>query len=113
MTTANYNLVPLQQANLCLDCETITASQANCFACGSRALLNVARVLNEHRSQFDSSSSSSSNDQTCPDMAPMIQIPVTQLRQRNAFQKTEPNLDLGRRWNVLPIKPDVSWRSGI
>jgi hypothetical protein len=107
VTTTNYSLVPLQQANLCLDCETITASQANCFACGSRALLNVARVLNEQRSELDS------EDQSRPDMAPMIQIPVTHLRQPGMFQKTEPNLDLGRRWNVLPIRPDVSWRSGV
>lgn len=45
MNTPNFSLVPLQHANLCLDCETITAARANCPACGSGALLNVARAL--------------------------------------------------------------------
>lgn len=47
MDTSNLSLVPLQQASLCLDCETITAAQTNCHACGSRALLNIARALDE------------------------------------------------------------------
>jgi len=45
----NIDLVPLQQANLCLDCELITAGHTECLVCGSRALLNIARVLS-HRS---------------------------------------------------------------
>jgi hypothetical protein len=49
MTASRYDLVPLSQASLCLDCETITAANTNCLGCGSRALLNIARVLNGRR----------------------------------------------------------------
>jgi hypothetical protein len=45
MNTSNVGLVPLQQASLCLDYEAIAASHAKCPACGSGALLNVARAL--------------------------------------------------------------------
>jgi hypothetical protein len=41
------SLVPLQLATLCLDCEMITPAQGTCLACGSGALLNLARALNE------------------------------------------------------------------
>src|SRR5580692_1350360 len=44
--TSEMSLVPLQQANLCLDCEMITSAQTHCFACGSVALMNLARTLN-------------------------------------------------------------------
>ncbi len=47
--TSNLSLVPLRQASLCLDCETITTSSTNCQACGSQALLSVARALNPPR----------------------------------------------------------------
>jgi hypothetical protein len=49
MDISNLSLVPLRQASLCLDCETITTASANCQACGSQALLNVARTLNRPR----------------------------------------------------------------
>lgn len=49
MNTSNLSLVPLRQASLCLDCETITTASTNCQACGSQALLNVARALNPPR----------------------------------------------------------------
>lgn len=45
MNIGNLDLVPLRQASLCMDCETITAAHTNCLACGSRALLNIARAL--------------------------------------------------------------------
>jgi len=45
MADANVSLVPLQHAVLCLDCETITAAHRNCIACGSTALLSIARAL--------------------------------------------------------------------
>jgi hypothetical protein len=45
MNISNLGLVPLRQASLCLDCEMITAAHTNCAACGSSALLNVARAL--------------------------------------------------------------------
>jgi hypothetical protein len=45
MNSSTQSLIPLQAANLCLDCETITAAHARCVACGSVALLNVARAL--------------------------------------------------------------------
>jgi hypothetical protein len=54
MNTSTPDLVPLQQATLCLDCETITAAHSNCHACGSRALLNIARALDQpgYRTSF-------------------------------------------------------------
>jgi hypothetical protein len=45
MNTSELNIVPLQLASLCLDCEMITSGRANCFACGSAALLDIARAL--------------------------------------------------------------------
>ena len=47
MASTNVSFVPLQQAFLCLDCEAITPANKTCLACGSHALLNIARVLNE------------------------------------------------------------------
>jgi hypothetical protein len=47
VNNSNISLVPLQQANLCLDCEAITTGHTNCLCCGSQALLNIARILNE------------------------------------------------------------------
>jgi len=49
MNTPNMSLVPLQLASLCLDCEMITPAQAKCMACGSVAVLNIARTLNSRR----------------------------------------------------------------
>jgi len=46
MNVTKLSLVPLQQANLCLDCDMITAAHTHCCACGSVALLNIARTLN-------------------------------------------------------------------
>jgi len=45
MKIAELSSVPLQQASLCLDCENITAGNTGCLACGSKALLNIARTL--------------------------------------------------------------------
>ncbi|HUK26498.1 MAG TPA: hypothetical protein VLV49_18110 [Terriglobales bacterium] len=39
------SMVPLAQANLCLDCEMITAARGLCRACGSTALMSVSRAL--------------------------------------------------------------------
>jgi len=47
MNASKISAVPLQHANLCMDCEAITAAPTNCLACGSRALLSIARVLNQ------------------------------------------------------------------
>jgi hypothetical protein len=41
----DVNLVPLQNASLCLDCEAITSAHTTCLCCGSQALLNIARIL--------------------------------------------------------------------
>jgi hypothetical protein len=49
MNTSELSLVPLKQASLCLDCDMITSSHTNCLACGSAALLNLARTLNAGR----------------------------------------------------------------
>jgi hypothetical protein len=46
MNTSTLSLVPLQQASLCLDCDMITPAHTHCSACGSAALLNLARTLN-------------------------------------------------------------------
>jgi len=46
MKASNLGLVHLKKASLCLDCEMITEAQTDCLACGSTALLNVARALN-------------------------------------------------------------------
>lgn len=41
------DVVPLERAQLCLDCESITAAEhGQCECCGSRSLLGLARVLN-------------------------------------------------------------------
>jgi hypothetical protein len=46
MNISKLSLVPLQRASLCLDCEIITTAHTHCLACGSAALLNLARTLN-------------------------------------------------------------------
>ncbi|HTR65431.1 MAG TPA: hypothetical protein VMH85_06640 [Terriglobales bacterium] len=46
MNAESPSLVPLQHASLCLDCDVISAAHADCPACGSRALLSIARALN-------------------------------------------------------------------
>lgn len=46
MNVSKLSLVPLQHASLCMDCEMITAAHTRCCACGSAALLNLARTLN-------------------------------------------------------------------
>jgi hypothetical protein len=46
MNVSKLSLVPLQRASLCLDCEIITVAHTHCLACGSAALLNLARTLN-------------------------------------------------------------------
>ena len=40
-------IVPLDQAQLCQDCNAITAAlNGRCLRCGSQSLLNLASVLN-------------------------------------------------------------------
>jgi hypothetical protein len=87
----NLSLVPLRQASLCLDCETITTADTNCHACGSRALLNVSQVLDR---QLPS-------DLACSERkAP---------RQRRTFHRDAPTLSRSRsRRNALPHKLDFS-----
>ena len=38
--------IPLTQAVLCTNCETISATPNDCPACGSKSLLNLANILN-------------------------------------------------------------------
>ncbi len=45
MKAPNRNFVPLNQASLCLDCEMVTAAPTCCPACGSGALMSIARAL--------------------------------------------------------------------
>ena len=43
---ANFNVVRLQDAILCADCESITDTHDNqCSVCGGHALLTLAKVL--------------------------------------------------------------------
>jgi hypothetical protein len=87
----NLNLVPLRQASLCLDCETITTADTNCHACGSRALLNVSQVLDR-----ELPSDLASSERKAP-------------RQRRTFHRDAPNLGRSRsRGNTLPHKLDFS-----
>jgi hypothetical protein len=46
MKTSELDLVPLRQASLCLDCDMITAAHTHCLACGSIALMSLAKTLN-------------------------------------------------------------------
>jgi hypothetical protein len=40
------NLIPLQQAVLCANCEVVSDSKnGHCIVCGSPSLVNLARVL--------------------------------------------------------------------
>ena len=86
MNTSHLSLVPLRQASLCLDCETIMTTQTNCHACGSRALLNVARALNRpHLS-----------DLVCSGRRSVVQMSLAQVRQRDTFHRGAPNLGRNR-----------------
>ena len=78
---SNFSLVPLQQASLCLDCETITAAYANCLACGSRALLNLGRVLSQRSTDF----SDEMNTTSVPTSFP--------LRHRHPFHPSDHGMD--------------------
>jgi hypothetical protein len=87
----NLSLVPLRQASLCLDCETITTADTNCHACGSRALLNVSQVL----------------DRELPSEPACSERKLA--RQRNALHRNTPKLNRSRsRGNSLPLKLDFS-----
>jgi len=46
MNSSKLSSIPLQLANLCLDCDSITCANDRCLSCGSSAVLNVARMLN-------------------------------------------------------------------
>lgn len=99
MNTSNLSLVPLRQASLCLDCETIMTTQTNCHACGSRALLNVARALNrQHLS-----------DLVCSGRRSVVQMSLAHVRQRDAFHRGAPNLGRNRgRDSGLSLEFDLS-----
>ncbi|MDE2099415.1 MAG: hypothetical protein KGL39_19340 [Patescibacteria group bacterium] len=45
--TAIENIIPLEIAVLCMDCDCITDSRSDCGRCGSSAVVNVRRLL-EH-----------------------------------------------------------------
>jgi len=92
VNSTNLSLVPLQQASLCLDCETITTAHTNCLACGSRALLNLARVLSQH--------SSDCSRRVSTEAVPMSLSP---LRQRRTFRLGGPNAD--RRLDKIDASP--------
>ncbi|MBS1852337.1 MAG: hypothetical protein JST79_15635 [Acidobacteria bacterium] len=52
MKSLDLDMVPLQQAGLCVNCEMITATLAKCPACGSVALINIARALSSRGPKF-------------------------------------------------------------
>jgi hypothetical protein len=90
---SNLSFVPLQQASLCLDCDTITSGHTNCQACGSRALLSLARVLSHH------STDSSGRMNTTP-------VPISfPLRQRHNFHGDDTNTEQRlERVNAAPMR---------
>lgn len=48
------NLIPLQQAVLCANCEVISDSKnGHCIVCGSPSLLNLARVLDGPKGKLE------------------------------------------------------------
>ncbi len=48
------NLIPLQQAVLCANCEVVSDSKnGHCIVCGSPSLLSLARVLNGPNRKMD------------------------------------------------------------
>lgn len=99
MNMSNLNLVPLRHASLCLDCETITTGHTNCLACGSRALLNVARTLNRPRH----------SDGLRPERSAVVQMSPPQMRQRNMLYRGAPNGDRSRgQESALPRRFDFS-----
>jgi hypothetical protein len=85
MNFATTCLVPLQQASLCVDCETITATHSNCLACGSKALLNIATVLNNRRLSVLSYA----------DRPGLLQILKARPRPRMASHRAESAVDRG------------------
>ena len=91
MNTLNLSLVPLRQASLCLDCETITTAHTNCHACGSRALLNVARALDQRRPLGLATSRRSAG----------LAMPVPIAPRRDSFKRSVLNLDRARRENAV------------
>jgi hypothetical protein len=99
VNTSNLSLVPLRQASLCLDCETITSAQTNCHACGSRALLNVARALDRQRP----------SDLACSARIAAVQMSVPRKAQRDTPYRRTPSLDRNRgREGMLPLRIDLS-----
>jgi len=95
----NVSLVPLQHASLCLDCETITTAHTNCMACGSRALLNLARILSQHTAGLSSAN---------PSSAAPIAFPV---RQRHGFHTTERNVDRRLELSAAPMQFAIAARN--
>ena len=75
MMASDLNLVPLRQASLCLDCETITAAHTTCLACGSQALLNIARALDQQPAR----------DTACRVPGTVVSMPSPAFRQRDSF----------------------------
>ena len=82
-------LVPLREANLCIDCDTITAAHTTCLACGSKALLNIAQVLDNRRP----------SGLVHEDGPSVLQISAPRPRQRLVSRRAGLELDraLGRR----------------
>ena len=97
--SSNLSLIPLRQASLCLDCETITTTHTNCHACGSQAVLNIARALNrQHLS-----------DRVCSGRRSVVQMSVAHVRQRDTFHRGAPNFGRNRgRDSLLPLEFDLS-----
>jgi hypothetical protein len=95
--SSDLSLIPLQQASLCLDCETITTTHTNCHACGSQALLNLARALNrQHLS-----------DRVGSGRRSVVQMSVAHVRQRDTFHRGASNFGRNRgRDSVLALEFD-------
>jgi hypothetical protein len=98
MNCATTHLVPLQQASLCMDCETITATHTNCLACGSKALLNIATVLNNRRLSVASAG----------DRPSVLQKSMSRPRSRMVFHRAELILDRGQVPRKLCVAASAS-----
>jgi hypothetical protein len=64
------NLIPLQQAVLCANCEVVSESKnGHCVVCGSPSLVNLARVLdgpNRGENGMGAHTSSFAANRGCP-----------------------------------------------
>ena len=107
MNTSKLNHVPLGQASLCMDCDTITASHTRCLICGSVALLNVAKALNGDEYA----------DPLQMGITPMASIPAQRAHQSRVMYTADARMQMNHRPIGEPltfphIRPSISDQDG-